>query len=375
MTGMSLNMTVTALAGKTLAADPAWSTVPLALQFAAMMVTTMPASLFMQRFGRRPGFVLAVFVGVAGSLCAAQAIKDGSFLAFCAGSMMIGVFQGFALFYRHAAADTASAAFRPKAISLVLAGGVVSAVAGPQLAKETFDLFAPFTFLGSFLAAAAVQALVILPLLFVQIPKPARQPEGAAPGRPLMEIASQPKFIVAAVGAMLGYGIMTFVMTATPLAVVACGFGFEESALVIQWHVLGMFVPSFFTGLLISRFGVLRVMMAGAILYVICVAVNLSEIELAQFLAGLLLLGVGWNFLFVGGTALLAECHTPEERGKVQGLNDLMVSTTMTASSFAAGSLHHYFGWTGVNIGVLPLVLVVGALIAWQMTRPRTAAA
>lgn len=373
MTGMSVNMTVTALVGQQLASNPAWATVPLALQFTATMLTTLPASFLMRRIGRRAGFAFGITIGILGALTAFHGIFEKSFLIFTAGSMMIGCFQGFAVFYRHAAADTASQGFRSKAISLVLAGGVFAALAGPELSKWSYDLFTPVIYAGCFIIVACVQALSFAFLYFVRIP-PAAQPGEGVHVRPLSVIIRQPTFLVAAIGAMIGYGVMSFVMTATPLAIMGCGYEFRDAAFVIQWHVLAMYAPSFFTGSLIQRFGVRQVMLTGAIILTGAVAVNISGLEIERFWLGLVLLGIGWNFMFVGGTSLLAECHTPEERAKVQGLNDFLVFGTVTASSFASGALLNAFGWNAVNYGVLPLLGVATSVIAIALWRQRASA-
>lgn len=374
MTSMTMNATVTALTGQNLAPDPAWATLPLSLQFMATMMTAMPASLYMRRVGRRLGFATGVLVGVCGGTVAAFAVVENLFALFCVGSMLIGSFQGFAILYRYAAADTASEAFRPRAISLVLAGGVVAALAGPELAKWSHDLLAPVPFAGSFVVIAAVQAVSWLFLLFVRIPTPTVA-ERAYSGRPLGEIVRQPVFVVAILAAMIGYGTMTFLMTATPLAMVACGFGFHDAAFVIQWHAVGMFLPSFFTGNLIQRFGVTRVMLAGAIAYLACITINVSGIELLQFFSGLVLLGVGWNFLFIGGTTLLTTAYRPDEKAKVQGLGDFLVFTSSTVAAFSSGALNHAFGWQVLNLSVLPLVAIVLGALLWYRTRRETVAA
>jgi len=373
MTGMSVNMTVTALVGQQLASNPAWATVPLALQFTATMLTTLPASFLMRRIGRRAGFALGITIGIMGALIAFHGIFEKNFLIFTAGSMMIGCFQGFAVFYRHAAADTASQSFRSKAISLVLAGGVFAALVGPELSKWSYDLFSPVIYAGCFIIVACVQALSFAFLYFVRIP-PAAKPGEGVHVRPLSVIIRQPTFLVAAIGAMIGYGVMSFVMTATPLAIMGCGYEFRDAAFVIQWHVLAMYAPSFFTGSLIQRFGVRQVMLTGAVILMGAVAVNISGLEIERFWFGLVLLGIGWNFMFVGGTSLLAECHTPEERAKVQGLNDFLVFGTVTASSFASGALLNAFGWNAVNYGVLPLLGLATAVIAIALWRQRASA-
>ncbi|EDP66380.1 riboflavin synthase subunit alpha [alpha proteobacterium BAL199] len=369
MTGMTMNMTVTALTGHDLAPDPAWATLPLSLQFLATMLTTMPASLYMRRVGRRFGFATGVLIGVSGAIVAALSILNHQFALFCLGSMLIGSFQGFAILYRYAAADTASESFRPRAISLVLAGGVVAALAGPELAKWSHDLLAPITFAGTFLVIAGVQSISLIFLTFVKIPTPTPA-ERADSGRPLLEIVRQPVFIVAILGAMIGYGSMTFLMTATPLAMVACGFAFADAAFVIQWHAVGMFLPSFFTGSLIQRFGVTRIMMTGALAYVACIVINVSGIELLQFFSALVLLGIGWNFLFIGGTTLLTRAYRPEERAKVQGFGDFLVFSSSTVAAFSSGALNHAFGWQTLNFGVIPLVAIVtGALLWYRLSR------
>jgi MFS family permease len=379
MSAMSISMTLTALVGQSLAADPALSTLPLALQFTATMLTTLPASLLMRRVGRQMGFSIGVVIGVGGALLSTLMIFERSFVGFCLGSILMGCFMGFSVFYRHAAADTASASFRSKAISLVMAGGVVSALLGPELAKQSYDLFdidgvGTVTYAGCFVVAAALQASILIFLKFVEIPREPIEKQQDT-GRPLKQIIRQPRFVVAAAGAMIGYGVMSFVMTATPLAIIACGFVFTDSAFVIQWHAFAMFAPSFFTGSLIGRFGVLRIMLIGAVALIGCVAFTVSGIELYQFWWGLVLLGIGWNFLFIGGTTLLGECHTAAERAKVQGLNDFMVFSTVTVASFSAGAIFHHFGWIEVNLSVLPLIAIVIILLLWMMRQMRPVAA
>jgi len=372
MTGMIMNMTVTALAGKTIAPDASLATLPLAFQFTATMLTTMPASLFMRRVGRRLGFSTGVLIGVTGAFIGVSALYAGDFILFCFASMLIGCFQGFAVLYRYAAADTASESFRPRAISLVLAGGVVAALIGAELAKGSHDWLAPISYAGSFVAIAVVQALSLIFLAFVEIPRPSAD-DRADSGRPLSEIVRQPVFLVAVFGAMIGYGSMTFVMTATPLAMEVCGFGFHESATVIQWHAVGMFAPSFFTGSLIQRFGVIRIMLIGVVAYVLCAIINLSGIEFLQFFSALVLLGIGWNFLFIGGTTLLTEAYRPTEKAKVQGLGDFLVFTSSTIAAFSSGYVNHVFGWQAVNVGLLPLAVAVGAALLWYGSQRRAA--
>ena len=372
MTSMTMNMTVTALAGKTLALDESLSTLPLALQFTATMGTTIPASLYMKRVGRKMGFLTGVTIGIVGAVIALMGLFDKQFLLFCFGSMLIGSFQGFAILYRYAAADTASEAFKTRAISLVMAGGLVAAIAGPELSKLTFD-FSPVEFAGTFIAIIVVQGLSYVFLMFVKIPMPSEE-ERASSGRPILEIVKQPVFLIAIAGAMVGYGSMTFVMTATPLAMIACGFTFPTAASVIQWHVVGMFGPSFFTGSLIKRFGVYRVMLAGIFCYLLTIVFSVTSIELVNFYVGLILLGIGWNFLFIGGTSLLTQTYRPEEKAKVQGIGDFLIFSCSTAAAFASGAINHHFGWESVNFGILPLVILVGLALVWQQNRTKNAA-
>lgn len=374
MTSITIMVTVSSLVGQELADDKAFATWPLGLQQIGVMLATFPASLLMRRMGRRAGFTIGAAIGVCGALIQAYAVFHLSFGLFCVGNGLVGVANGFSLFYRFAATDTADAAFKSKAISLVMAGGVVAALLGPQLAKWSHDWFAPVFFAGAFFAIAALQGLGGLMVQLVRIPRPTTE-ERSSSGRPLIEIMRQPVFLVAVSGSMIGFGVMALVMTATPLAMIECGYSFADSAFVIQWHVLGMFVPSFFTGHLIARFGVLRVMLAGAVLFAGCVGLNLSGIAIWQFWSALILLGLGWNFLYIGGSTLLTEAYLPEERAKTQAVNDFLVFGMVTVASFASGALHHNYGWKAVNLGVIvPVALVCGA-IAWLLLRRRPAAA
>jgi MFS family permease len=374
MTGNSLVMTVSALAGHMLADDKSLATLPLGLQFTATMAATIPASLLMKQIGRRAGFSLGTLIGAAGGLVSSFAILDGNFPLFCLGSGVYGISVGFAFYYRFAAADTASDAFRSRAISFVMAGGVVAAICGPTLAKWSHDWFEPVLFAGSYAAIVGLALAALALLQFVDIPRPSVA-ERRESGRPLGEIMRQPVFVVAVLGAMIGYGAMSLVMTATPLAMLAGRFGFADTAFVIQWHVLGMFAPSFFTGHLIRRFGVLNIMLTGALLFVACAAVNLSGVGIVQFWAALALLGVGWNFLFVGSTTLVTEAYTAPERAKSQAVNDFLVFGTAALASLASGALHNLFGWQAVNLGILPPILLTVMASLWLKHRRSPAAA
>lgn len=370
MTGSSLVMTVSAIVGTMIAADKTLATLPLAFQMTAMMTTTIPASLAMKRFGRRAGFLFGIMVGIGGAVLATYAIFERDFILLCVASGVMGIQMGFAQFYRFAAADTADAAFKSKAISLVLAGGVIAAVLGPNLAKWARDLFDPVMFAGSYAAIAVLWLIPLVLLLFIDIPRPSVE-ERKQSGRPLLVIMRQPVFVVAIVGAIIAYAMMNMVMTSTPLAMLACGLEFDDAAFVIQWHVLGMYAPAFFTGSLIARYGVLNVMLVGAVLMLGCVAVNLSGQDITRFWLALVLLGVGWNFLFVGATTLLTETYAPAEKAKVQAANDFLVFGSVSISAFSSGMLQNAFGWDIVNMMALPFLAVALCMIAWlRFLRP-----
>jgi len=374
MTGASLVITVSALAGQMLADDKSLATLPLALQFTATMLTTIPASLFMGRVGRKIGFSLGQIIGVGGAALASYAIYQGDFWLFAVASAMLGSHNAFWQYYRFAAADTATEEFKAKAISYVMAGGVFAAVAGPQLAKWSVDAFEPVLFVGGYVVIICLSMITILILQGISIPKPASAGISVQ-GRPLRVIVRQPVFIVAVISAMFGYAVMTLVMTATPLAMKFCGFGFSDTATVIQWHALAMFAPSFFTGHLIKKFGVLQIIIFGTLLNAGCMAVNLMGIEFYNFWGGLVLLGLGWNFMFVGGTTLLTEAYRPEEKSKVQAVNDFIVFGTVAAASFSSGALQDTFGWPAVNAAVtLPMCIAFAAAVWFRLVHnPRKA--
>ena len=313
ISGTSLMIATAPLVGRMLADDPGWATAPLAVHHGGVMSATIPASLLMRRIGRRAGFMLGTVVGSVGALITVQAIFDQSYWGFCLGVFVIGWFNGFAIFYRFAAADTASPDFRPKAISLVLAGGLLAAVIGPELAKHTLDWLAPVFYAGSYLSLVGLYAISFCILAFVRIPTMSAE-ERRESGRPLLEILRQPACIVAILAAAASYGTMSLVMSPTPLAMLACGFSNVDALTVMQAHIVGMYLPAFFTGHLVSRFGARSVILAGVALIAVCVAVNLSGIAFMHFAVALFLNGVGWNFMFVGGSSLLTEVHTPAER-------------------------------------------------------------
>jgi MFS family permease len=366
MIGTSTMIAEAALVGYTLAEDKSLATLPVALQQLSVVLTQIPAALLMRRIGRRWGYTVGAGFGILGTAVATLGVLWGSFVLFCLGSMLNGVYNGFGQSYRFAAVDGSTDRWRSKAISYTLAGGVIAAVLGPELAKLTKDLLAPITFAGSFASLTVVALLALIVLQFIDIPQP-RVEDQRDTGRPLAEILRQPMAIVAILSGMVGYGTMTFLMTVTPLAMIACSHPFESAAFVIQWHVLGMFAPSFFTGTLITRFGVLNVMMWGAVALAICTAVNLSGTSVPQFWLGLFLLGVGWNFLYVGATTLLTQVYLPAEKAKVQAANDFLVFGAMATGALSSGALFNAVGWDGLNAIAAPVVLVAFVGILWTM--------
>ena len=368
MTGNSLIVAISSLVGFLLAEDKSLATIPLALQFLATMLSSIPASFIMQRIGRRNGFVLGLLLGGLGAATAVAAILGQDFWLFCVATLLVGMFNGFGIYYRFAAADVASETYKARAISYVMAGGVVAAFIGPNLANWTNGIMGTPEFAGSYAALLGIYALSLIALFFLDIPRPGAQVIHAH-GRPLRAIASQPAFVVAVLAGMLGYGIMVLVMTATPLAMKGHAHSFSDTAFVIQWHVFGMFAPSFFTGALIQRFGVLNVLLWGALLNLACVGINFLGTDVWHFWLALFLLGVGWNFLFVGATSLLTETYTEVEKAKTQALNDFIVFTTVTVASLSAGWLQHHYGWQAVNAGVLPSILVILMAVLWLRLR------
>ena len=377
LTNNSVLITVNALAGYALAPDKALATLPVTAYFVGSAISTLPLSLLMKRYGRRAGFTLGAVFAIVGSLLCAGAVYAGNFWLLCFGVMVLGAYFAAGQYYRFAAADAAPQSFKSTAISLVLAGGIVGGFLGPETSKITKDLVTGHAFAGAYFSLIAFAILSILVLRWLDIP-PLTESERAAEGRPLAEIARQPAFIVAVLCGMVGYGVMNLLMTATPLAMVGHQHPFGDAAFVIQWHLIGMFAPSFVTGTLIKRYGLLTVMLAGVVLNIICVAIALTGVEVMNFWLALLLLGVGWNFMFVGATTLLTESHTPAERAKVQGVNDAAIFITMIVSSLASGVLFSHQGWDTMNLYAVPFVLLAGAGLVWlavlRRNTPRTVA-
>lgn len=364
-------MTISGLVGLQLAIDKGLATLPIAMMMVAAAVTMIPASMLMQRFGRKVGFLLGTTLGCAAGLIAAWAIWLQSFWLFVLANMLVGGYQAFAQYYRFAAADIASADFKSRAISWVIAGGVVAALAGPNIARVLQDI-GPVPFLPAYLALFAVSVLALLIVTRITIP-PVAVNDVHGTARPLLEIMRQPVFLTALIGSSVGYAVMIMVMTATPLAMQMCGQSVGSSATVIQWHVLGMFLPSFFTGNLIRRYGVLQIMGVGIALLAGHVTIALTGIEFLHFLSGLILLGVGWNFLFIGGTTLLTEAYSPSERAKTQAAHDFLMFGSVSLASFSAGGLLNAWGWQSVNLTALPFLgVALTAVIALGALRWRT---
>lgn len=358
-------MTLSGVIGLELSPDPAYATLPIAMMMLGTVISTLPASLLMAKIGRRLGFILgALLGGVGGGLVSVLGIAVESFLIFCVGNALLGLYQGFAMYYRFAAVDVASAAFRARAISLVLSGGVAAAFLGPWNSSAMVDLLNGIHMAGPYLVIA-IQALFVT-LLLSQLKVPySGEPHQGVYARPLAVIAGQPNFIIALISASVGYAIMILLMSATPLAMRENGYSMEQVAFIMQWHVLGMFTPSFFTGNLITKFGVGKILLTGSAMLAGAAIVGHSGNTMSHYLISLVFLGVGWNFLFVGGSTLLSTTHTEEERGKVQGVNDLLIFSLVALGSLLSGKLLHLFGWEQLNFMMLPFIIMVGLLAIW----------
>ncbi|MCF6429460.1 MFS transporter [Leisingera sp. MMG026] len=375
---MPMIFIVGGLAGQSLASNPCFATLPISLIVGGSMLAATPISAIMQRWGRRAGFFTGAAFGSVGGLVGAYGLYLGSFPIFLLGSLLTGVYMSAHGFYRFAAADTASEAFRPKAISYVMAGGLAAAIIGPQIVKFTSQAFV-IPFLGTYLAVIAVNVFGAALFLFLDIPKPPAPSEDSPKGRSRLELLKTPVIAVAVICAMVSYALMNLVMTSTPLAVVGCGFTEGNAADVVTSHVLAMYVPSFFTGHLIARFGVEKIVAAGLVILAGAGAVALQGVEIENFFIALVLLGVGWNFGFIGATTMLAGAHESHERGRMQGLNDLLVFGGVTMASLASGGLMNCSGgnpadgWSAVNMAMAPFLVLAGGALMWLVMRPKEA--
>ena len=352
--------------GQQLSSNPTATTLPVSIYQLGLALSTLPAAWLMQRLGRRWAYVLGAVLGVVSGIIAARGIAQSDFVTFCIGTALAGFYAACVQSYRFAAADAVGAPhLQAKAISRIMVGGLIAAIIGPQVVIWTRDALPATPFAGSFYSQAALAALALPILLLLRLPAPQKQAiVGTA--RPLKAIAATPQFIEAAAAGVVSYGLMAFLMTAAPMAMVGCGHSVGEAALGIQWHVLAMFGPSFFTGRLIGRFGQRKITALGLVMIAASGLLALMGEGLSEFWGSLILLGVGWNFGFIGATAMLTACYTPAERTKVQALNDFLVFGTVAIASFGSGQLLHSVGWSGINIGMQPLVVIVLAIMAWQ---------
>jgi MFS family permease len=362
---------VNSLLGYQLAASKQLATLPVTTYVIGAALTTLPASFFMKHYGRRAGFTLGAALGMAGAGLCAAAAWSGSFWLLCLGTLLSGMYNAFGQYYRFAAADAAPLELKSRAISWVLAGGILGGVLGPETSKLTKDLLAP-PFIGTYGALVLFAALAMVLVRRIELPPLAADEQHQA-GRPLAQLARQPAFAVAVLAAVVGYAVMNLLMTATPLAMDVCRHPFPDTAFVLEWHVIGMFAPSFFTGALIRRFGAHSVLLAGAGLMFACAGIALSGVSVMHFWWALLLLGVGWNFLYIGGTTLLTETYRPSEKAKAQGFNDFLVFAAQAASSLTAGWMLTREGWQMLNLLALPLIALTAGATLWLSLRRRGA--
>jgi MFS family permease len=364
LSAIVMSLAVAGILGAQLAPDAGLATLPIAAMVVGVAVASLPAGLLMRRIGRRAGFLLGATVGVGASLLAAHALQAQSFALFVLGHFLLGAYQGFANYYRFAAVEASDPAHASRAISLVVAGGIVAAFLGPQIGQWGRDWLPTQLFVGSYLIQAGLSVAALFLLAGLRLPAVARAQAGAT--RPLAEIARQPALLMSIFGASVGYSAMIMAMTATPLAMLGCGLPGASVTPVIQWHVVGMFAPSFFTGSLIKRHGAPRIMQIGFALLLGHVAIAVSGLEYLHFLSALILLGVGWNFAFIGGTALLTQTYRPAEQAKVQMVNEFVVFGLVAVASLSAGWLYARFGWVLLNLSMAPL-LIVALLAATRM--------
>jgi MFS family permease len=361
MTAINVNIINTGLVGSAIAPALWMATLPLSSQFVAAMMTTLPASLLMGRFGRRPVFAAGVILALIATALQGKAVLDGSFALFFIGSFLLGGAQGIAQFYRYAAADNLSPELKPQAVSMVLLGGLAAAVMGPEISIRTGLLIETAPYAGCYFAIAALQLIAMIVIWLLDVPPPERS---GFHGRRVTEIFALPKFVLGLISASLGYAVMVFVMTATPLQVVNISLlGDAQNARIIQWHVIAMFAPSFFTGGLIRKWGYKPIIISGVFFYLMCIAVGLIGFGFIHYFISLIFLGLGWNFLFVSGSSLIADVATPSERGRVQGVADFLLTFFIAVASFSAGALHSVIGWHNLLLGSLIPVAVISATV------------
>ena len=361
----SLSVSESSIVGFQIAENKALATFPLTFHLLGTMLAGIPASMLMKFIGRRYGFLIGTGIGTFGAASASLAIIYSSFPFFCLSIFCLGVLNGFAQLYRFTAVEVSSIELRTKAVSYVMLGGIAAGFIGPAIAAEGKDYIENAQFAGSYLSIILLYFFIVIILMRIRLPQPSVE-EQTGDTRPLKVIFMQPKFIVSVLSAMIGYGVMAMIMTATPLAMTkGNGYPFSDAAFIIQWHALGMFAPSFITGSLIKRFGAVQIIFTGILLNFICIAINISGTELINYWFALVLLGVGWNFMFVAGTTMVTETYQPAEKAIVQGVNDFLVFGTAALCSLLSGVLQTSFGWETVNLSTIPLLLIVLVSLSW----------
>lgn len=361
MTGNILLISVIGLIGQQIAPSPSMITLPVALQFLGLMSATIPASMIMGKLGRKRGFSIGNLVGILGASLATFSLYHHLFWTFCVGTFLLGVGIGFGTLHRFAAIEVCDAHARHRAISISMAGGVLAAVLGPNLAIYSQEWSSDGLYVGAFASLIVLNFLALLLLQTIQFPKPAERSQSIR-SEPLKDIITQPNFMVAVFAAMVAYAVMNILMTATPLAMIGCGFNFTKAAGVIEWHVLGMFVPAFFTGKLVERYGPRLIILIGGMLFIGCIAINLHGQSIWHFRLALVLLGVGWNFMFISATGLFSQSYKEQNKAKAQAFNEFFVFSCVTVTALLSGWLESTVGWQKLNLYVLPFVFAVIAI-------------
>ncbi len=356
--------TTAGIVGTMLSPTPYLITLPVSAFVIGTAAATIPASLLMGKIGRKPGFMIGTAFAFMGGMLATYALFQRDFILFCLGTMLLGSYMAFTQYYRFAAADRATETFKGKAISWVMIGGIGGSIFGPIIMVNTKELLSPVLFAGSFVATSVLALWAFLLVSMIDIPL-LKEGVDKRPTRPLKEIFKNPRLVVAVISGMVSYGVMNLLMTATPIAMVGCGFSVNDSAWVIQWHSLAMFVPSFFTGHLIARFGVERIIFAGLFMLAAAAMIGLMGIDIINFYAGLIMLGLGWNFGFIGATTMVTQCYEPAEKSKVQAFNDFAVFGTVAIASLSSGQLFAGIGWNAVNIALFPMVAIAAGAMIW----------
>ncbi|AMG29434.1 MFS transporter [Grimontia hollisae] len=367
MSGNIVLISVNGLIGQQLSPSDTWVTLPVSTQFVGLMMATIPASLIMAKIGRKNGFRLGNIIGILGALLCVYALNQGAFWLFCFSTLLLGVGIGFGTLYRFAAIEVSEPEVRDKAISLSMAGGVLAATLGPNLAIASQHWLPGTHFSGAFVGIAALYIISLLVLHFIALP-PAVASRDQSVQSPVGQILKAPGYLVAVIAAVVAYAVMNLLMTVTPIAMHKHGFHFEQAALVIEWHVLGMFIPSFFTGTIIGKIGARMTILLGSLFFVGCILVNLNGVSEWHFRAALVMLGVGWNFMFIGATSQLTQTYLPQDKARAQAMNEFAVFGSVTVTALAAGFLEASLGWQTLNLIVLPFVCAV-PLIYLLVTR------